>query len=151
LAALQGSVLQSSRPQTASANVQITEVNAPSPNGRTDCTAIGISDLRSAAEGVWYQSNCTATVGTQANEVSTKCNRTVLDRSFTPIAPSLFVSRLTPGSLGFLWYASADACFDLVSTRVVTAVCNDQTVSFRQGAHSGCDAHGGVLAWVNAR
>ena len=141
--------LQSGRPQ-GNTSVEVTQVR-PSLAARTNCAEIGISDLRSPAEGLWFQSNCSPSVSTQSNQVSTNCNRSSLDDSFMPIAPGLFVSRLTAGSLGFLWYSQSEACFDLVSARVVTAVCVDQTVSFDWSARSGCSAHGGVLAWVNGR
>ena len=130
--------------------VEVTQVGA-SLAGRTNCTEIGASDLRSPSEGLWFQSNCSASVSTQSNQVSTNCNRSSLDESFTSIAPGLFVSRLNAGSFGFLWYSQSEACFDLVSARVVTAVCVDQTVSFDWSARAVCSAHGGVLAWVNGR
>lgn len=150
LAAIEsGGVFQSERPQTASADVQVVEIKA-AQTARTNCADIGFSDLRSPAEGVWFQTNCSPSVSTSSNQVSTACNRTSMDKSFTPIGPGLFVSRLNPGAEGFLWYASADACFDLVSVRVVTAVCVDQRVSFNSGRTGGCSGHGGVLAWVNA-
>jgi len=79
------------------------------------------------------------------------CNRTSLDPAeFTLVAPGLYVFQQTPASLAYLWYASSETCFELVSSRVVTAVCADQTVSFNWKA-SACSVHGGVLAGVNAR
>ncbi len=118
---------------------------------RDNCAEIGLSDLRSPPEGLWFQSNCVAPPAAQMIASLTKCNRTILDPAdFTLLAPGLYVSRLTPASQGFLWYASSEACFDLVSSRVVGAVCADQTVTFNRST-SACTAHGGVLGWVNGR
>lgn len=151
LAAIAGSgAFTSEGPQVVNAGVFVTETR-PTIAGRTNCAEIGVSDLRSPAEGLWFQTNCTRTAGTQANLISTTCNRTSLDNSFTQVAPGLFVSRLNAGSQGFLWYSESETCFDLVSARIVTAVCVDQTVSFDWRAGSGCSSHGGVLVLVNGR
>ena len=141
---------RSGRTQQTYAGVEVTEVKTLLA-GRTSCAEIGISDLQSPVEGLWFQTNCSSNVSPQPNQVSTNCNRSTLDDSFTSVAPGLFVSRLNSGSLGFLWYSQSEGCFDLVSARVVTAVCVDQTVSFDWSARSGCTGHGGVLAWVNGR
>ena len=118
------------------------------PPDRVSCDEFGLSDLRSPAEGVWYQSNCVALPLSLAANVTT-CNRTSMDEAdFTPVAPGLFVTHGGSTSAAYLWYASSESCFDLVSTRAVTAVCTDDTVTFGWTS-SVCDAHGGVLAWVN--
>jgi hypothetical protein len=118
---------------------------------RTGCAEIGSSDLRSPREGLWFQSNCVAVPQAPLVATNTFCNRTSLNPAeFASLGSGLFVSRQAPGSQGWLWYESSEACFDLVSTRVVTAVCLDQTVSFNWNA-SACAAHGGVLAWINGR
>jgi hypothetical protein len=117
---------------------------------RTECAEFGSSDLRSPAEGVWYQANC---AGTTAPERvgSAECNRTSLDPvNFRQVAPGLFVYSRTPTSPAYLWYASSDTCYHLVSAKVVTVVCADETVSFNWNDDA-CSAHGGVLAKVNAR
>ena len=115
---------------------------------RTSCEEIGVTDLRSPPEGLWFQSNCIAQPAVTLIASSTNCNRTSMDPAeFAPVAPGLYVTGRAPA---YLWYASADACFDLVSTRVVTAVCTDQTVTFDWNSRA-CSAHGGVQSWVNGR
>ena len=134
----------------ALAAAQLTELPAALAN-RTSCAEIARSDLRSPPEGLWFESNCLLVPEPPLVANVTNCNRTSLDPTeFTSVAPGLFVTRQTPSSPAYLWYASSETCFDLVSARIVTAVCADQTVSFRWGTGA-CIAHGGVLAWVNGR
>jgi hypothetical protein len=121
----------------------------PALPNRTSCAAIGRSDLRSPAEGLWVQGNCVAAPQLPPAESATSCNRTALDPGeFTEVAPGLHVFRHPSAGQSYLWYASSEGCFDLVSDRVVTAVCGDQTVTFSWST-SACAAHGGVLALVN--
>jgi hypothetical protein len=116
---------------------------------RTSCLEIGDSDLRSPVEGLWFENNCLAVAEAALVPTSTLCNGTSLPAGeFTEVSPGLYVFRQTRTAAAYLWYSSSDTCFDLVSARVVTAVCADQTVSFSWEA-SACSAHGGVLAWVN--
>jgi len=123
----------------------------PQPADRANCAEIGSSDLRSPPEGLWFQANCVAIAESPLMANTASCNRTSLDPAeFTEVASGLYVSRRTPASPGFLWYASAASCFNLVSAGVVTAVCADQTVTFNREANA-CSDHGGVLAWVNGR
>jgi hypothetical protein len=118
---------------------------------RTSCAEFGGSDLRSPAEGVWFQRNCTARSASLQERSTAECNRTALDPAeFRLVAPGLYVFTQGPASRAYLWYSSSESCFDLVSARVVTVVCTDQTVSFDWSAGA-CSAHGGVLASVNAR
>ena len=129
---------------------QLTELPAALAN-RASCAEIGRSDLRSPPEGLWFQRNCIAAPAAPLVAANTSCNRTALDPAeFAEVSPRLYVFRRTLSSPAYLWYSSSESCFDLVSTRVVTAVCADQTVSFSWKA-SPCSAHGGVLAWVNGR
>ncbi len=124
----------------------------PAPAGRTSCEAIGSSDLRVPTEGVWFQSNCVPILEGPLVASTTSCNRTSLTAGeFTAVSDGLYVYRRAPAATAYLWYASSEACFDLVSARVVTAVCVDQAVSFAWDARSACSRHGGVLAWVNGR
>ena len=119
---------------------------------RTSCAEIGSSDLRSPPEGLWFESNCISPPAPALITNVTNCNRTSLDPAeFTPVAPGLYVTRQTQVSTAYLWYSSSETCFDLVSARVVTAVCADQAVSFEWNKRSACSGHGGVLAWVNGR
>ena len=123
----------------------------PALADRTNCAEIGRSDLQSPSEGLWFQSNCLAIPELPLTALTTNCNRTFLDRAeFIEVSPGLHVFRQSQASRAYLWYASSDACFDLVSTRVVTAICTDRTVSF-DWKTSVCSANGGVLAWVNGR
>ena len=69
---------------------------------------------------------------------------------FVLVAPGLYVYRYAQASRASLWFASSDTCFNLVSARVVTVVCSDQTVSFSWSADA-CAAHGGVVTTVNGR
>lgn len=142
--------LDAGPPTPAIAALESTDV-PPSPAHRTSCAEIGASDLRSPLEGLWFQSNCAPILEPGLTAISTKCNRVSLESTFAPVAPGLYVSRQSPAAQGFLWYASSEACFDLVSARAVTAVCADQTVSFSGNARSVCSSRGGVLAWVNGR
>jgi hypothetical protein len=124
--------------------------SSPVPSDRTECAEFGSSDLRSPAEGVWYQANCTGTTE-PGRAGGAECNRTSLDPvNFRLVAPGLFVYSRTPTSRASLWYASSDTCYHLVSARAVTFVCADKTVSFSR-SDDACSAHGGVLAKVNAR
>src|SRR5688572_3791659 len=66
--------------------VDVRQIN-PTLADRSSCAEIGLTDLRSPPEGLWFQSNCSPTVSTPLNHVSTSCNRTSPDDSFTPIAP----------------------------------------------------------------
>jgi hypothetical protein len=123
---------------------------SPATTHRTSCTEFGTSDLRSPSEGVWFQSNCTSAPASDMGSTS-GCNRTSLDPAeLTPVAPELYVYRQTPASRAYLWHSTSDTCFSLVSARVVTAVCTDQTVTFEWSAEA-CAAHGGVLAAINGR
>lgn len=129
---------------------QLTEFS-PALDDRASCAEIGSSDLRSPSEGLWFQSNCAPIPEPPLIASTTNCNRTSLDPGeFTEVSPGLYVFRQTWASAAYLWYASSETCFDLVSARVVTAVCADQAVSFNRDA-SACSAHGGTLAWVNGR
>ena len=132
----------------------------PSPNlnegitltglDRRDCGAIGSSDLRSPQEGVWFQTHCLPASQFPQGVASTNCNRLALSLGeFRMVAPGLYVFRREASSLAFLWYASTPECFDLVSERVVTAVCADRAVSFKWDLSTACAGHGGVLAQVN--
>jgi len=141
--------LQVGRPPAAAAAVELSQFPPPLAD-RLSCAEIGESDLRSPSEGLWSQSNCFPAVEAFPGP-STECNRASLDDTFTPISPGLFVSRGNSASPGYLWYARSETCFDLVSTRVTTAVCADLAVSFKWDARAACSAHGGVLAWVNGR
>jgi hypothetical protein len=124
--------------------------DSPGSVNRTSCAEFGTSDLGSPAEGVWFQANCTGSPAASLEGSRGECNRTSLDPSkFAMIAPGLYVFNGPPASRAFLWYASAENCFSLVSGRVVTVVCADQTVSFRW-SDGACAVHGGVLARVNA-
>ena len=127
-------------------------VSSPAQADRTSCGEFGASDLRSPAEGVWFQDNCLTTAAVSPLEAkAANCNRTSVDPAeFTLIAPSLYVFRQTAASVAYLWYASSDTCFRLVSGRVVTAVCVNQSVSFNWDANA-CSGGGGVLALVNGR
>jgi hypothetical protein len=121
----------------------------PALADRTSCAEVESSDLRSPAEGLWYQSNCIPVPEAALVATSTSCNRTSLPAGeFTEVSPGLYVFRQTRTAAAYLWYSTSDACFDLVSARVVTAVCADRTVTFSWKA-SACSAHGGVVAWVN--
>ena len=142
--------LQLGRSPPAVAAEQLTEFS-PAVANRTSCAEIGSSDLRSPLEGLWFQHNCLTIPVSPLLADTPNCNRTSLDPAeFTLVAPGLYVFQQTPASLAYLWYASSETCFELVSSRVVTAVCADQTVSFNWKA-SACSVHGGVLAGVNAR
>ena len=131
------------------AGSQLPEI--PQLSDRADCREIGRSDLRSPAEGLWFESNCVVLPEPPLVANVTNCNRTWLDpMEFAQVSPGLYVSRQTPSSPAYLWYASSETCFDLVSGRIVAAVCADQTVSFSWNKNV-CSDHGGVLAWVNGR
>jgi hypothetical protein len=129
---------------------QLTEFPRTPVNG-TSCEEIGSSDLRSPLEGLWFQSNCIVRPEAPLGAASTSCNRTSLDSAeFREVSPGLYIFRQTPSSHAYLWHSSSETCFDLVSAKVVTAVCADQTVTFNWKT-SACSSHGGVLAWVNGR
>src|SRR5687768_7915410 len=124
---------------------------APALSDRTDCDEIGSSDLRLPSEGLWFQSNCLTIPELPLMASTTNCNRTSLNASeFIEVSPGLHVFRQTESSRAYLWYATSEVCFDLVSDRVVTAICTDQAVSFSWET-SVCSENGGVLAWVNGR
>ena len=92
--------------------------SSPVPSDRTECAEFGSSDLRSPAEGVWYQANCASTVA-PGRVGSAECNRTSLDPvDFRLVAPGLYVYKQTPTSRASLWHASSDTCFHLVSAKV---------------------------------
>ena len=130
---------------------QLAELS-PALANRTSCAEIGNSDLRSPSEGVWVQGNCFPIAELPLIASTTSCNRRSLDSGeLTVIAPGLYIYRQALGSPAYLWYSSSETCFDLVSARVVTAVCADQAVTFQWNARSACSGHGGVLAWVNGR
>jgi hypothetical protein len=142
-------LLQLGRSLPAVAAEQSSE--SPHVAGRSNCAEIGGSDLRSPSEGLWFQSSCITTVEPPLLPFITKCNRTSLDDGFTLLAPGLYVFRSPQSAAAFLWYGSAETCFDLVSEKIVTAVCADRAVSFKWNARSACSVHGGVLAMVNGR
>jgi hypothetical protein len=124
----------------------------PARANRASCAEIGSSDLRLPAEGLWFQSNCVAVPELPFTALTTSCNRTRLGAAeFTEVSPRLFIFRQTLSSTAYLWYSSSESCFDLVSARVVTAVCADQAVTFQWNGRSACSSHGGVLAMVNGR
>lgn len=124
---------------------------SPALADRTSCAEMGSSDLRSPPEGVWYQANCVPAFALPLIAPITSCNRTSLDLAeFTEVSPGLYVFRQAGATSAYLWFASSGGCFDLVSTRVVSAVCADQTVSFSWSKRA-CSSHGGVLTWVNGR
>ncbi|MPZ50462.1 MAG: DUF3761 domain-containing protein [Dehalococcoidia bacterium] len=126
--------------------------SAPALANRSSCAEIDGSDLRSPLEGVWFQSNCVLNPELPLAGSPAGCNRTSLGPAeFTEFSQGLYVFRQTHASPAYLWYSSSETCFDLVSARVVTAVCADQAVSFGWNARSACSGHGGVLAWVNGR
>lgn len=117
---------------------------------RTDCAAITGTDLRSPEEGLWFERHC-ATPTTHRSASTSTCNRSELSPTeFHEIAPNLFTYRGDRSDHAYLWYRSAEACFDLVSSRLVSAVCADMTVTFRWGPDA-CVPHGGILARVNGR
>lgn len=118
---------------------------------RSVCAEIAGSDLRSPGEGVWYQNNCLPAPEAMLARATTVCNRTSMPPGeFTEVSLGLYVFRPARTGAAYLWYSSSEGCFDLVSTRTVTAVCADQTVTFSWRANA-CAAHGGVLALVNGR
>jgi hypothetical protein len=118
---------------------------------RVTCAEIGGSDLRSPSEGLWFQSSCVPGLDPPLLPFATNCNRTSLNDGFTLVAPGLYVFRQKQSAPAYLWYGSSETCFDLVSDKVVTAVCADEAVSFKWNARSACSDHGGVLVWVNGR
>lgn len=145
-------VLSSFSPPAAAQPALAAEESAlslPALADRTSCIEIDRSDLRSPQEGLWFQSNCVPVSGSPLLASSTDCNRRALDPAdFTEVSPGLHVFRQSWASQGYLWYAGSEGCFDLVSARVVTAVCIDLAVSFEWDANA-CSAHGGILTWVN--
>jgi hypothetical protein len=126
--------------------------SSPAPADRTSCSEIGRSDLQLPSEGLWYQSNCIAIPELPLRASTTTCNKTSLNAAeFTKVSSVLYVFRQSAALPAYLWYSSSETCFDLVSARVVTAVCADQAVTFQWNARSACSGRGGVLAWVNGR
>lgn len=117
---------------------------------RTTCAEFPSGgDLLSPEEGVWFQGHCISKVSL-VDGVAPSCRRTSTDApEFTQISADLYVFQQGQGSAGFLWHASDAACFDLVSSQIVTAICADRTVSFSWDGRSACASHGGVFAWVN--
>ena len=117
------------------------------PADRTRCAAIGDSDLRSPAEGVWYQAHCTPQ-SPNSRLVSYKgCNCPSMDDPrFREVSDGLYSYRQSDTSRAYLWYASGAGCYDLVSDRVVTAVCWDRSITFSWDSGAACYTHGGVLA-----
>ena len=117
---------------------------------RIDCASFGTSDLRSPLEGVWYQTHCLAPSAFPQGVASTSCNRSSFAAAeFRQVAPGLFTFRQTPSSPAYLWYATTPNCLDLVSGRVVTAVCTDNAISFQSDRRLSCAGHGGVLVRIN--
>ena len=117
---------------------------------RSTCAEFhGGGELLSPEEGVWFQGHCVSTVAL-VDGVAPSCRRTSTDvPEFTQISPDLYVFRQGQGSAAFLWHASAEACLDLVSSQIVTAICADRAVTFGWDERSACSSHGGVIAWVN--
>jgi hypothetical protein len=117
---------------------------------RTTCAEfVNNGELQSPEEGVWYQGHCVSTVSL-VDGVAPSCRRTSANApEFTQVAQDLYVFRQGQGSAAFLWHASAEACLDLVSSQIVTAVCADRAVTFSWDERSACSSHGGVIAWVN--
>lgn len=129
----------------------------PGPHGvprtlppRNSCASITGTDLRSPEEGLWFERNCvTPTAHRPAS--STTCNRSEIDtHEFEEITPGLYIYRGSRSDHSYLWYASNEGCYDLVSSRLVSAVCADRTVTFRWG-NEACAQHGGILVRVNGR
>jgi hypothetical protein len=117
---------------------------------RTSCAAIGTSDLLSPTEGVWYQTHCLPASAFPQGVATTSCNRpTVAAIEFRQVAPGLFVFRQSESSPAYLWYATTPNCLDLVSGRVVTAVCVDRAISFQSDLRLSCLSHGGILVRIN--
>jgi len=128
---------------------QLTEF--PQLADRFNCAEIGGSNLRSPPEELLFQTNCVAAPEAPLVATNSSCNRRSLDAAeFGSVGSGLYVFHQAPASHAYLWYSSSETCFDLVSTRVVTAVCADQSVSFSWNPGA-CSTHGGVLAWVNGR
>jgi hypothetical protein len=117
---------------------------------RTDCASIGTSDLLSPLEGVWYQTHCLPASAFPQGVATTSCNRASLAAiDFPQVAPGLFTFRQTESSIAYLWYATSPNCLDLVSGRVVMAVCVDQAISFQSDRRLSCAGHGGLLVRIN--
>lgn len=117
---------------------------------RTNCADIGTSDLLSPTEGVWYQTHCLPASAFPQGVATTSCNRaTIAAIEFRQVASGLFVFRQTESSPAYLWYASTPNCLDLVSGRVVTAVCVDRAISFQSDLRLSCSGHGGILVRIN--
>ena len=117
---------------------------------RTTCAEFVVGgELQSPEEGVWFQGHCVSSVSL-VDGVAPACRRTSTDApEFTQIAPDLYVFQQGQGSVAFVWHASADRCFDLVSSQVVTAICANRAISFDWDESSTCASHGGVVTWVN--
>jgi hypothetical protein len=117
---------------------------------RTSCAAIGTSDLLSPTEGVWYQTHCLPASAFPQGVATTSCNRPAIAAiEFRQVASGLFVFRQTESSPAYLWYATTPNCLDLVSGRVVTAVCVDRAISFQSDLRQSCSGHGGILVRIN--
>jgi hypothetical protein len=138
------------RPPPVAAALEPGQVSPP-PTDRLSCAQMGNADLRSPLEGLWFQASCLPGLDPSLTALITNCNRTSLDAGFTLVGPGLYVFRPAQSASAFLWYASSPTCFDLVSTRVVTAVCGDSAVTFKWDTRSACAGHGGILAAVNGR
>jgi hypothetical protein len=147
-------VLSSLSPPALAADHSVPDAEPSAPPlpveaDRTSCVEIGGTALRSPQEGVWFQGNCVAGSASILLAPATSCNQKALDPAgFKEVSPGLYVYRQSWAAAGYLWYASSEGCFDLVSARIVTAVCVDLMVSFSWDT-SACSDHGGVLTWVN--
>jgi hypothetical protein len=117
---------------------------------RIDCASIGTSDLLSPLEGVWYQTHCLPASAFPQGVATTSCNRPSLaSLDFREVAPGLFTFRQTASSTAYLWYATSPNCLDLVSGRMVMAVCVDRAVSFQSDRRLSCAGHRGALVRIN--
>ena len=75
------------------------------------------------------------------------CNRTLIDD--VEVRPRLRRSLRLPPAEGVTCLPLVrhlTECFDLVSARIVTALCVDQTVTFNWNTRGACAEHGGFLA-----
>ena len=83
---------------------------------RLTCAEIGTSDLRSPAEGLWFQESCLVAANLTP-AATTACNRTVLDEAeFVRLSEGLFVFRQKTASTAYLWYSGTPDCFNLVDS-----------------------------------
>jgi len=139
-------VVSEARPATRQADADAVVVKAD----RTDCALFGSSDLLSPLEGVWYQTHCLPASAFPQGVATTTCNRACLAAiDVRQVAPGLFIFRQTESATAYLWYATSPYCLDLVSGRVVMAVCVDQAISFQSDRRLSCAGHGGVLVRIN--